>query len=242
MTFQVPPVTKELTVKTTPARAFAVFTDGIDRWWPREHHIGTSPMTRTLIEPKVGGRWYAVSEDGSECDVGRVLAWEPPGRLLLSWQITGDWQFDPSFVTEIEVRFTPAGPKSTNVRFEHRLLERYADKALEIRGQLDAQGGWHKTIEEFARVAGLKAVVFYDSSANAPALAPVHFPAHKARLDAFAGRGELFLVGPFGDAREGAMAVFSDRNAAEAFVAEDPFVLNGVVAKYRIKDWNEILG
>lgn len=241
MTLVVPPVTKELTVKTSPARAFALFAEGIDRWWPREHHIGKSPMKRTLIEPRPGGRWYAICEDGSECDVGRVLAWEPPGRLLLSWQITADWAFDPSFVTEIEVRFTPAGPKSTAVRFEHRLLERYADRAAALRGQLDDPKGWHKTLDEYGRIAAQKAVVFYESSPNVMALAPLHYPAHKARVDAFAARGELVAVGTFGDPREGSLAVFSDRIAAEAFVAEDPFVLNGVVAKHAIKDWNESL-
>jgi uncharacterized protein YciI/uncharacterized protein YndB with AHSA1/START domain len=241
MTLVVPPVTKEFTVKVSQARAFALFTEGIDRWWPREHHIGTSPMKQTFIEPKVGGRWYAVSQDGSECDVGRVLAWEPPGRLLLSWQITGNWAFDPNFVTEIEVRFSATGPKTTAVRFEHRNLERYADKAAAIRTQLDDPKGWHKTFDDFVRIAQLKAVVLYEASPNVLALAPLHYPAHKARVDAFAARGELLAVGTFGAPGEGSMAVFSDRLAAEAFVAEDPFVLNGVVAKHTIKDWNETL-
>jgi len=241
MTLAVPPVSRELTVKTSPARAFALFTEGIDRWWPREHHIGKSPMRRTLIEPRPGGRWYAICEDGSECDVGRVLAWEPPGRLLLSWQITADWVFDPSFVTEIEVRFTPAGPKTTAVRFEHRLLERYGDQAAGHRARLDDPKGWHKTLDEYGRIAAQKAVVFYESSPDVLSLAPVHYPAHKARVDAFAARGELLAVGTFGDPREGSLAVFSDRSAAEAFVTEDPFVLHGVVAKHTIKDWNESL-
>lgn len=241
MTFAVPPVTKEFTVKVSQARAFALFTEGIDRWWPREHHIGKSPMKETLIEPKAGGRWYAVCEDGSECDVGRVLAWEPPGRLLLSWQITGDWAFDPNFVTEIEVRFNATGPKTTAVYFEHRNLERYADKASGIRSQLDDQKGWHKTFDDFVRVAEKKAVVFYEASPRVMELVPIHYPAHKARLDAFAARGELLAVGTFGAPGEGSMAVFSDRLAAQAFVKDDPFVLNGVVAKYTIKDWAESL-
>ncbi|HYQ16612.1 MAG TPA: SRPBCC domain-containing protein [Polyangiaceae bacterium] len=241
MTNVVPPIKKELIVKTTPARAFAIFTDGIDTWWPREHHIGKSPMKRTLIEPRQGGRWYAISEDGSECDVGRVLAWEPPNRLVLAWQITANWAFDPSFVTEIEVRFAPLGPKSTAVSFEHRLLERYGEPAAALRTRLDDPKGWHVTLDTYARVAGTKAVVFYESSAEVMQLAPLHFPAHKARVDAFHERGELLAVGTYADPREGSMAVFTDRTAAAAFVAADPFVLHGVVAKHTIKDWKETL-
>jgi uncharacterized protein YciI/uncharacterized protein YndB with AHSA1/START domain len=235
------PVRREFIVKTSQARAFTLFTEGIDRWWPREHHIGTSPLKREVLEPKQGGRWYGLSEDGSECDVGRVLAWEPPGRLLLSWQITADWAFDPSFVTEVEVNFKAVGPKTTAVTFEHRLLERYAERAAEMRQTFDDPKGWQASFEVYARLGSTKAVVIYESSPNVMTLAPTHYPAHKARVDAFAARGELIAVGLFGDPREGSMAILSDRPAAEAFVAEDPFVLNGVVAKYTIKDWNETL-
>ena len=129
----VEPVVKELVVEASQERAFQVFTDGIDRWWPREHHIGKSPMKRTLIEPKVGGRWYAICQDDTECDTGRVLLWEPPRRLVLSWQLTFKWEFDPNFVTEVEVNFTAQGPKRTLVRFEHRNLERYGEAAPELR-------------------------------------------------------------------------------------------------------------
>ena len=83
--------------------------------------------------------------------------------------------------------------------------------------------------------------MFYESSAEVMQLAPLHFAAHKVRLDAFQQRGELLAVGTYADPREGSMAVFSDRLAAQAFVAEDPFVLHGVVAKHTIKDWNETL-
>src|SRR5215212_10047317 len=105
MSITIAPVKKQLVVKTDPERAFRLFTDGIDRWWPREHHIGKSPMKRILVEPRVGGRWYAISEDESECDIGKVLIWEPGKRLVLAWQITAEWTFDPTFVTEVEVRF-----------------------------------------------------------------------------------------------------------------------------------------
>jgi uncharacterized protein YciI len=87
----------------------------------------------------------------------------------------------------------------------------------------------------------VKAVLFYESGPAVMTLAPVHFPAHKARLDVFHARGDLLAVGVLGDPREGSMAVFRTRAAAEEFVRDDPFVLNGVVARATIKDWNETL-
>src|SRR5262249_19331185 len=119
------PVRKQVIVAASQERAFHVFTDGLDRWRPREHHIGKSPLKRAVLEPREGGRWYNLCEDDTECDVGRVLAWEPPRRLVLAWQLTADWQYDPSFVTEIEVTFNAEGPRKTRVELEHRDLERY---------------------------------------------------------------------------------------------------------------------
>jgi uncharacterized protein YndB with AHSA1/START domain len=142
-------VRKELRVKAPREHAFAIFTDGIDRWWPREHHIGQSPLERTLIEPRIGGRWYSVCQDGSEVDVGRVEAWEPPGRLLIIWQINGSWQFDPTFRTEIEVRFESLGPRETRVVFEHRGLEAYGPATDQVRMMFEAPDGWAGTLARF---------------------------------------------------------------------------------------------
>lgn len=87
----------------------------------------------------------------------------------------------------------------------------------------------------------MKAVLLYRSAPDVLEKAPVHFPAHQARLDEFHRRGDLLAVGPWADPREGSMAVFRTRGAAEQFVQGDPFVLNGVVAGHEIKDWDEIL-
>jgi uncharacterized protein YciI len=88
----------------------------------------------------------------------------------------------------------------------------------------------------------VKYVVLYTSADDVVAKAPAHFPAHKARLDEYHARGDLLMVGTFGDPqREGSMAVFRTRESAEAFAAGDPFVVNGVVARYEIRDWHEIL-
>ena len=150
---RVEPVKKQIIVNAPLARAFRVFTAGIDRWWPREHHIGKSPLKRAVLEEQVGGRWYAVCEDGTECEVGKVLRWEPPHRLLLAWQITAGWQYDPAFMTEVEVTFTAQGPNLTRVELEHRDLERYADQAAAFRTAVDSAGGWTKIVAEFGKIA-----------------------------------------------------------------------------------------
>src|SRR5262249_28080303 len=123
------PVRKTLQVKATQAHAFDVFTAGFGRWWPRSHSVGKSPIEDAVIEPKVGGRWYEGGQDGSECDWGRVLAWEPPARLVLAWQLNAQWQFDPALVTEVEVKFIAEGSAQTRVEFEHRELQRFGDRA-----------------------------------------------------------------------------------------------------------------
>jgi uncharacterized protein YndB with AHSA1/START domain len=142
-------IKKQLTLNASQERAFRVFTEGIDRWWPREHHIGSSPLKREVIEPKLNGRWYGLSEDGTECEVGKVLEWQPFSKLALTWQITSDWKYDASFITVVEVRFTAEGPKKTRIDFEHRELERYG--ASETANQLEK--GWSPVIDRFGKQA-----------------------------------------------------------------------------------------
>lgn len=144
-------IRKTLEVRAAPAKAFAVFTDGFDRWWPRSHTIGKSPLKRAVIEPGVGGRWYGVDEDGGEDDWGEVLAWEPPARLLLAWRINGRWTYDPSVLTEVEVCFTDLGDGRTRVDFEHRHLERLGDGGEEASQAMS--GGWSGILESFKATA-----------------------------------------------------------------------------------------
>jgi uncharacterized protein YndB with AHSA1/START domain len=149
------PVRKEVVVEASAEKAFRVFTDGIDSWWPRGHHIGTSPLKRAFIEPREGGRWYSESEDGSECDTGKVLVWDPPRRLVMTWQITAAWKFDPAFVTEVEVNFTADGPNRTKVALEHRNLERYGAVAAAVRTQIGADSGWGLIMQNFVAAAAV---------------------------------------------------------------------------------------
>ena len=123
------------------------------RWWNPSHSINKSPLKAVVMEPHVGGRWYEVGEDGSECEWGRVLAWEPPGRLVLAWQTNAQWTHDPNLITEVEVRFTPDGENATLVRLEHRNLDRFGDGAEAVRAALDSPGGWHGLMIRFAEAA-----------------------------------------------------------------------------------------
>lgn len=147
------PVRRSVTVKALPDKAFAVFTAGIHRWWPKTHSIGKSPQADVKLEPKAGGRWYEVGADGSTCDWGRVLVWEPPHRLVLAWQLNADWAYDADLVTEVEVRFTALADGGTQVDLEHRDLERLGDKAEMARASFDSDGGWVGLLVAFASVA-----------------------------------------------------------------------------------------
>jgi uncharacterized protein YndB with AHSA1/START domain len=147
------PVRKTVRVKATLMRTFEVFT--AISWWPKEHSIlkGTRQQA-VLIEPRAGGRWFERGEDGSECDWGKVLAWEPPRRLLLTWQLNGNFQVDPNLVTEVEVTFMPEGANLTRVELEHRHLERAGDTAAALRAGVDSPDGWAGLLKRFAEAAG----------------------------------------------------------------------------------------
>jgi uncharacterized protein YndB with AHSA1/START domain len=147
-----PPVGGTITVAVPVERAFAVFTGSFNTWWPPQHHIGQADMAEAVLEPREGGRWYERGVDGSECDWGRVLTWEPPHRLVLTWQINGRWQFDPdpAHASEVEVRFIADGPEQTTVELEHRLLERVVEGAA-LRDGISGGGGWGSLLELFAK-------------------------------------------------------------------------------------------
>lgn len=151
----VTPVHKSVTVKTSVDHAFHVFTAGFHTWWPKSHHIGTSPLKKAILEGKVGGRAYSEQEDGTECDWGSILAWDPPTRLIIAWQINGRWQFDPdlSRASEVEVTFVPLGDGSTRVNVEHRHLERHGAEAAGIRKNIDSPGGWGGLLDLYAGAA-----------------------------------------------------------------------------------------
>ena len=151
-TIQPAPVRKVLTLPATPQRAFEVFTAGFDRWWPRSHTIGKSALKEAVLEPRAGGRWYGIDDDGSETEWGDVLVWEPPGRLVLAWRIGADWQYHADLLTEVEVTFTAQSGGITRVDFEHRLLENMGDAAAAMRESVDGPGGWTSILQGYADV------------------------------------------------------------------------------------------
>jgi uncharacterized protein YndB with AHSA1/START domain len=150
-------VRKVVSVKAPPAVAWRVFTEKMGTWWPlAAYKIGKANAVDAVIEPRVGGRWYERGDDGSTCDWGRVLSWEPPSRLVLSWDITADWQYDPALQTEIEVRFIPHGKNRTRLELEHRLLDRYGARRDEMRTIFDKTGDWGRLLQAFGQVAALE--------------------------------------------------------------------------------------
>ena len=144
MTASEAPVRKSITVQASADKAFRVFTEGFDGWWPRTHHIGKSPMTKAIIEGFAGGRCYSQQADGTDCDWGSVLVWEPPHRFVMAWRITRSWGFEPDLAkaSEVEVRFTPEADGSTRVDLEHRYFERHGEGWEAMRTSVDSTGGW----------------------------------------------------------------------------------------------------
>jgi uncharacterized protein YndB with AHSA1/START domain len=148
-------VRQSIVVEATRERAFTVFTEGMTSWWPLDtYSIGAGPMAAAVVEPRAGGRWYERSEDGSETEWGRVEVWEPPDRVVLVWQLSPDWSYDPGLHTEIEVRFTAEDDARTRVDLEHRKLEAYAERAEQMRQVLGSDDGWGGLLRRFAAAAG----------------------------------------------------------------------------------------
>ena len=144
-------VSTSILVEAPIEHAFEVFTTGIGRWWPPEHHIYEGELAEMVFEPFVGGAIIDRGTDGGECRWARVLAYEPPQRVLFSWDINTRWQIepDPRRTSEVEVRFTAQGPARTLVELEHRKLDRHGPGWESMRDAVG--GGWN--LEPFARAA-----------------------------------------------------------------------------------------
>ena len=143
-------IRRSVVVPAARERAFEVFTSGMTGWWPSDHHIGSAPIEQIVIEPREGGRWYTRHTDGSETSTGYVAAWEPPERVVVTWQISAEWKYDPSLVTTVEVRFVAEGPDRTRVELEHRDLDRFGPDAERMHETFSAPGAWDSTLAAFA--------------------------------------------------------------------------------------------
>jgi uncharacterized protein YndB with AHSA1/START domain len=146
------PVRKTITVKASAERAFKVFTEGFDTWWPRSHHIGKGALEMAVIEARLGGRCYGREADGTECPWGTVLVWEPPHRFVIAWQITHEWGYEPDLAksSEVEIQFTPQSEGGTRVDVEHRHFNRMGPSGATMRVGVDAPNGWGGLLQMFA--------------------------------------------------------------------------------------------
>lgn len=151
----VAPVVRDVVVNAPVDTCFSVFVDRFDSWWPPEHHIGDRKIVAFRVEPEVGGRCYDIDTDGHENHWGTVLALEPPTRFVFAWHVQGDWTIDtdPARQSEVEVTFTALGPERTEVRLEHRHLERHGGGAAGVHRGIDSPGGWSGSLRRFADVA-----------------------------------------------------------------------------------------
>jgi uncharacterized protein YndB with AHSA1/START domain len=147
------PVCTSIVVEAPIERAFSVFTDGIGTWWPSTHHILGAELAEMVFEPRVGGSIYDRGVDGSECRWARVLAYEPPERVVFSWDINLQWQreTDPGRTSEVEVRFVAEAPARTRVELEHRGIERHGEGWEKMHDAVASPGGWSAGLDALAQ-------------------------------------------------------------------------------------------
>jgi uncharacterized protein YndB with AHSA1/START domain len=146
----------EIVVEAPIERAFRVFSEQFDRIKPREHNMLEVDITESVFEPRAGGRVYDRGIDGSECQWARVLAYEPPERIVFTWDITPQWQIetDLSRTSEVEVRFISEAPDRTRVELEHRNLNRHGDGWQDLREGVAGDQGWPLYLGRFAEQVG----------------------------------------------------------------------------------------
>jgi len=141
----------ETTVETPRERAFDAFVD-MTSWWPRSHHTGDAPWEAVVLEPSAPGRWFERDANGVESPWGRVLAYEPPARLLLDWQLGTEFAYDAALHTNVEVTFHALAPDRTRVELAHDLsgYGEHAARMAEIFTQPDA---WQGVLDAYGSVA-----------------------------------------------------------------------------------------
>jgi uncharacterized protein YndB with AHSA1/START domain len=145
-------VRRDVIVDAPIEKAFSTFVERFGDFKPKEHNLLGAPIARTTFDPQVGGHIYDVGEDGSECRWARVLAYEPPARVVFSWDISPYWQVesDPERTSEVEVLFTEEPDGRTRVALEHRHLERHGEGWEGVRDGVDNDAGWPLYLDRFA--------------------------------------------------------------------------------------------
>jgi uncharacterized protein YndB with AHSA1/START domain len=150
------PVRRSVRVRATAARAFEVFANEIDTWWPAMYHIGSSSPKKVVVEGREGGSIYTEQEDGTNSPWAKVLSWEPPHRLVFAWQVSPEFQYEPELSknSEVEVSFLSVANGITEVKLEHRDFNRHGDGHEGVRAMVDAEDGWGALLSLFAAKAG----------------------------------------------------------------------------------------
>lgn len=145
-------VRKQVVVNAAITQAFTAFTERFGDFKPPEHNLLQSPITETVFDPRVGGHIYDRAADGSECRWARILAYEPPHRVVFSWDISPQWQVetDPELTSEVEVRFVPESDIRTRVELEHRNLDRHGPGWQSASAGVDGDQGWPLYLARFA--------------------------------------------------------------------------------------------
>jgi uncharacterized protein YndB with AHSA1/START domain len=155
---EAPVVRKQIVVDAPIERAFAVFTEGFGAFKPPEHNLLGAEIAETVFEPRVGGHIYDRGVDGRECRWARVLAFDPPDRVVFSWDISPQWQIetDPDHTSEVEVRFTSETPERTRVELEHRKIDRHGPGWESVESAVDGDQGWPLYLARYADVVAEK--------------------------------------------------------------------------------------
>src|SRR4051812_47221964 len=145
-------VRQQVVVDVPIARAFAVFTERFGDFKPPEHNLLAAPIAQTVFEPRVGGHIYDRAVDGSECRWARILAYEPPDRVVFSWDISPRWSLetDPEQTSEVEVRFVAEGSLRTRLELEHRRIERHGPGWEAVIDGVDGDEGWPLYLARYA--------------------------------------------------------------------------------------------
>jgi len=146
------PVRKTVHVKVPIEHAFEVFTSGLTRWWPNSHGIGKKPIQKVMMEPRLGGRWLEIADDGTETSAATIIIWEPPHRFVMLWQVSAEWKPDLAMKSEVDVRFVADGPEATHVELVHHKFETMgAEASASMRRDVD--GGWPGLLQRFVEEA-----------------------------------------------------------------------------------------
>ena len=245
---KIEPVRKNIVVETTPEHAFDVFKEG--SWWPKEHSIlkSGSPRRALVFEPRAGGRWYEIGEDDSQCDWGKVLVWDPPRRMLLGWQINGNFEADPGAMSEVEITFTLEDGR-TRVELEHRGFEAHGETGQDLRDSVGSDNGWGGLLQKFGEKASVKPnptsryfvcqliLPRADFMATMSEQEGEALGAHVGYWTQLLEEKKALLFGPVGDP-EGVwglgIVVASDEKEADTLAKNDPAVVSGLGFDYKV--------